>query len=172
MSEALQGPPQRSVTLTEQANGQRIGRSMFIGHTAGYLVAFAIAIGVLAYLGLTRPTSYDAIFAVTTPPTVLHYAYVGLHPYAVLGLSLVGMVIWTDLTVRRRHDRGRSGVDAMIFQILLLASVIIHTFANAPDIVGWLDAVLVLCGLYLFVVLVLLPGNRHENRYGAVPRPD
>ena len=82
------------------------------------------------------------------------------------------MIVWTDLTVRRRHDRGRSGVDAVIFQILLLASVIIHTFADAPDIVGYLDAFLVLFGLYLFVVLVILPGNRQENRYGAVPRPD
>lgn len=172
MSEALQGTPQRGVTLTEQANGQRIPRSMFIGHTAGYLVVFAIAIGVLAYLGLTQPTSYDAVFAVTTPPTVLHYEYVGLHPYAVLGLSLVGMIIWTDLTVRRRHDRGRSGIDAVIFQMLLLASVIIHTFADAPDVVGWLDALLVLYGLYLFVVLVLLPGDRDENRYGARPQPD
>lgn len=172
MTTALEGTPKPGVTLTEQANGQRIPRSMFIGHTAGYLVGFAIAIGVMAFLGLTRPTSYDAVFAVTTPPTVLHYAYVGLNPYAVLGLSLVGLVIWTDLTVRRRHDRGRSGIDAVIFQILLLASVIIHTFANAPDIVGWLDALLVLYGIYLFVVLVLLPGHRAENRYGAVPRPD
>jgi uncharacterized membrane protein YhaH (DUF805 family) len=172
MSDALQGTPPRGATLTEQANGQRLCRSMFIGHTAGYLLILALAIAALAALGLTRPVSYDAIFAVTTPPTVLHYEYIGLHPYAVLGLSLLGMVIWTDLTVRRRHDRGRSGVDAVIFQILLLASVIIHAFANAPDIVGWLDAVLVLYGLYLFVVLVLLPGNRHENRYGAVPRPD
>lgn len=169
MSDALQGTPPRGVTLTEQANGQRIPRSMFIGHTVGYLV---FLIGGLAFAGFTMPTSYDAIFAVTTPPTVVHLPYVGLHPYAVLGLSLVGLVIWSDLTVRRRHDRGRSGVDAVIFQILLLASVIIHTFANAPDIVGYLDAVLVFYGLYLFVVLVILPGNRHENRYGAVPRPD
>jgi uncharacterized membrane protein YhaH (DUF805 family) len=38
--------------------------------------------------------------------------------------------------------------------------------------VGWLDAFLVLYGLYLFVVLVLLPGNRGENAYGPVPKPD
>ena len=74
--------------------------------------------------------------------------------------------------MRCRHDRGRSGVDAAIFQILLLASVIIHTFADAPDIVGYLDAFLVLFGLYLFIVLVILPGNPQENRYGAPPKPD
>jgi uncharacterized membrane protein YhaH (DUF805 family) len=49
--------------------------------------------------------------------------------------------------------------------------VIIHTFANAPDIVGYLDAFLVLLGVYLFFVLVILPGNRGENRYGPVPQP-
>lgn len=172
MSTALEGTPKPSATLTEQANGQRISRSMFIGHTVGYLVILALAIAALAYTGFTRPVSYDAVLAVTTPPTVLQLPYIGLHPYAVIGLSVLAMIVWTDLTVRRRHDRGRSGVDAVIFQILLLASVIIHTFADAADIVGYLDAFLVLYGVYLFVVLVILPGNRHENRYGAVPRPD
>jgi uncharacterized membrane protein YhaH (DUF805 family) len=173
MSHALEGTPKPTVTLTEQANGERIPRSMFIGHTVGYLVLLGIAIIGLTFVpGMTVPTSYDAVFAVTTPPTVLHYPFTGLHPYAVTGLSVIAMLVWTDLTVRRRHDRGRSGVDAVIFQILLLASVIIHTFAYAPDIVGYLDAFLVLFGLYLFVVLVILPGNPHENRYGAIPRPD
>lgn len=172
MSQALEGSPKPTVTLTEQANGQRISRSMFIGHTAGYLIAFALAIAALGVAGFTQPTSYDAVFAVTTPPTTLHSAYVGLHPYAVIGLSVIGMLVWTDLTVRRRHDRNRSGVDAVVFQILLLASVIIHTFADAPDIVGWLDAVLTLYGLYLFVVLVILPGDRDANRYGPRPQPD
>ena len=172
MSQALEGTPKPIVTLTEQANSQRLPRSMFIGHTVGYLLVFAGAIGALAYFGFARPTSYDAVFAVTTPPTVLHLPYVGLHPFAVLGLSVIGMLVWTDLTVRRRHDRGRSGVDAVIFQILLLASVIIHSFADAPDIVGYLDALLVLCGLYLFVVLMILPGDRGANRYGPRPQPD
>lgn len=172
MSQALEGTPKPAVTLTEQANGQRIPRSMFIGHTAGYLLVLALVIVGLSFAGFTVPTSYDAVFAVTTPPTVLHFPYVGLHPYAVIGLSVIAMLVWSDLTIRRRHDRGRSGVDAAIFQILLLASVIIHTFGNAPDIVGYLDAVLVVLGLYLFIVLVIFPGNRGENRYGPVPRPD
>jgi uncharacterized membrane protein YhaH (DUF805 family) len=171
MSQALEGTPKPVVTLTQQANGLRIPRSMFIGHTVGYLLVLAVAIGVLGYFGFAQPTSYDAVFAVTTPPTVIHFTYMGLHPYAVIGLSVVAMIVWTDLTIRRRHDRGRSGVDAAIFQILLLASVIIHTFANAPDIVGYLDAFLVLLGVYLFFVLVILPGNRGANRYGPRPEP-
>ena len=172
MSEALEGTPERGPTLTEQANGQRIGRAMFIGHSVGYLIVFALLIAGLSAAGLTAPGRYHAIFAVTQPSTVLDIPVMGLAPWATMVLALLAMLVWTDLTVRRRHDRGRSGVDAIVFQILLLASVIIHTYADAPDIVGWLDAVLVLYALYLFVVLVLLPGNRDENRYGPVPRPD
>ncbi len=50
--------------------------------------------------------------------------------------------------------------------------VIIHTFGNAPDIVGYLDAVLVVLGLYLFIVLVIFsrkPG-RKPLRVGAAAR--
>lgn len=172
MSYALEGEPKRDNTLTQQANGQRLCRSMFIGHTAGYLLIFAVIAGALAFFGFTRPVSYDAVLGVTMPPTALHFGYVGLHPYATLGLAALASIIWTDLTVRRRHDRNRSGVEAVVWQIFLMASVVLHTFGNAPDIVGYLDAVLVLGGLYLFAVLVLLPGNRAENRYGPIPRPD
>lgn len=172
MSYALQGPPRTGVTLTQQANGRRIGRSMFIGHTVGYLVIFAALIGGLVFAKLTRPVSYDAVFGFTDPASVLHFAYVGLHPYATLALAVLGSIVWTDLCVRRRHDRNRSGLEVIVWQILLLASVIIHTFATAPDIVGYLDAALVLGGICLFVVLVLLPGDRDENPYGPRPKPE
>ncbi|MEO6015158.1 MAG: DUF805 domain-containing protein [Devosia sp.] len=171
MSTALQGPPKAEITLTQQANGRRIGRSMFIGHTAGYLVIFAALIGGLVYAKFTRPVSYDAVFGVTNPATLVHFAYEGLHPYATLALAVLGSFVWTDLCVRRRHDRNRSGAGVIIWQMLVIASVIIHTFANAPDIVGYLDAALVLGGVYLFAVLVLLPGNRGENQYGTAPKP-
>lgn len=171
-SRALDVAPVSGITLTEQANGQRLCRSMFIGHSVGYLLILALVIAGLAFAAFTLPVSYDAVFGLTTPPLVLHLPYTGLHPYAVLGLSLVAMMVWTDLGVRRRRDRGRSGIDVAIFQMLLLASVIIHSFADAPDIVGWLDAALVLYAIYLFVVLVLLPGNPGENRYGLRPQPD
>ena len=169
MSSALEGTPKPVLTLTEQANGQRIPRSMYIGHSVGYLLILAAIYFALAMAGLGQPSTYYAYF---TPNDVVSFGFMGLHPYAAVGLAVLAGIIWLDLAVRRRHDRGRSGVDAAIFLILLLASVIVHGFANAPDVVGWLDAFLVLYGVYLFVVLVLLPGTPHENRYGAVPRPD
>lgn len=172
MSQALEGTPRPGLTLTEQANGQRIGRAMFIGHTAGWLIILGLTVAALVATGFVAPGRYYAVFAVTQPPTVIDVPVMGLTPWATLAVMIAAMLVWTDLTIRRRHDRGRSGVDAAIFQILLLASVIIHSFANAPDIVGWLDALLALYGVYLFVVLVLLPGNRKENRYGPVPKAD
>jgi uncharacterized membrane protein YhaH (DUF805 family) len=171
MSQALQGPPRTEITLTQQANGRRVGRSMFIGHSVGYLLIFGALIGGLVFAKLIRLVSYDAVFTVTSPATVLHFAYTGLHPYATMALAVLASFVWTDLCVRRRHDRGRSGAGVIIWQMLVLASVAIHTFGNAPDIVGYLDALLVLGGVYLFVVLVLLPGNRGENEYGTAPKP-
>ena len=172
MSEALTGRPQRGLTLTEQANSRRIGRAMFIGHSAGYLLVLAAIAVALAAAGFAQSARYRAVFAITTPPFVIDEAVKVLVPWAMLALALVAALVWTDLGVRRRHDRGRSGTDVAIFQILFLASVIIHGFAEAPDITGWLDALLVLYALYLFVLLALLPGTPHENRYGPVPRPD
>jgi uncharacterized membrane protein YhaH (DUF805 family) len=172
MSSALEGPERRTVTLAEQANSSRLRRSTFIGHSAGYLVIFALVAAGLAFAGFTRPVSYDAVFAAGEPPLVLHLPYTGLHPYATLALAVIAAIVWTDLTVRRRHDRGRSGTGAVIWQMLFVASVILHGFAEAPDIVGWLDALLVLGGAYLFVVLALLPGTRGANRYGPPPELD
>jgi len=172
MSSALEGPTGRATTLTEQANGSRLARSTFIGHSAGYLIVLALVAAGLAYTGLTWPVSYDAVFALAEPPLVLHLPYTGLHPYATLALALVGALIGIDLSVRRRHDRNRSGTGAVIWQMLFVASVIIHSFADAPDIVGYLDAVLVVSGLYLFIVLALLPGTRGDNRYGPPPQLD
>lgn len=171
MSQALTGSPQRGVTLTEQANSQRIGRSMFIGHSAGYVLVLIGIVVALSLTGFAQPGRYQAVLAVTDPPLVIDQPVTVLVPWAMLALALLAALIWTDLGVRRRHDRGRSGVDVVVFQILFLASVVIHGFAHAPDIVGWLDGLLVLYGLYLFFVLVLLPSSAHENRYGPVPRP-
>lgn len=172
MSQALEGTPHRGQTLTEQANSRRIGRAMFIGHTVGWLIIVGLTVAALVATGFIAPGHYHVVFAATQPPTVVDIPVMGLSPWATLAVMLVAMLVWTDLTIRRRRDRGRSGVDAIIFQILLLASVIIHSFADAPDIVGYLDAVLVLYGLYLFVVLVLLPSDRGANRYGPRPEPN
>jgi uncharacterized membrane protein YhaH (DUF805 family) len=159
MSTALEGTPKPTATLTEQANGQRIPRSMFIGHTVGYFCILALVIVASFFVGLLRPPNsptgqweLDRNFAVA--------------------LLVVGSLVALDLMVRRRHDRGRSGVDAAVWLMLAAALALIHIYGKAHDLVLWFDAFVGLFGLYLFVVLVILPGNAHENRYGAVPRPD
>jgi uncharacterized membrane protein YhaH (DUF805 family) len=170
MTDALQGQQPKGTTFREQSNARRIGRARFLGHTAGYLVILALIGGALAFAGFRAGAGYHAVFVGMTPPYEINFDYPGLNPWVALGLSILGFLLFTDLTVRRRHDRNRRGTDAVIWQVLLLANSILHTFNLAPYVVGWLDGVLVLSGIYLFVVLVLLPGTRGPNRYGPDPR--
>src|SRR5689334_18385492 len=96
MSQALEGTPHRGQTLTEQANGQRIGRSMFIGHTVGWLVIVGIVTAGFVMLGFVSPGRYYAVFAVTEPPTVIDLPVMGLTPWATLGVAVFAMLVWTD----------------------------------------------------------------------------
>ena len=170
MSQALEGTSDHGQTLTEQANGQRIGRAMFIGHSVGWVIILALISIALIMFGFRAELRPSDLFGPAQPG--MNVVIFVPTPWASMALSVVAALIWTDLGVRRRHDRNRSGVDVVVYQLLAVASVIIHLFADAADIVGWLDLFLAAYALYLFVVLVLLPGNRGENRYGPVPRPD
>jgi uncharacterized membrane protein YhaH (DUF805 family) len=87
-------------------------------------------------------------------------------------LLAASTLVWCDLIIRRRHDRNRAGLDGMLWLVLFLASQVLFWLKIMPEFVRWLDLVVCAGALYLFVVLVILPGNPHENRYGAVPRPD
>ena len=89
------------------------------------------------------------------------------------GLTIVSALFLQVATnLANDYFDARSGVDVVVYQLLAVGSVIIHLFADAADIVRWLDLFLAAYALYLFVVLVLLPGNRGENRYGPVPNSD
>ena len=182
MSTALEGTPKRGVTLTEQANGRRIGRSMFIGHTVGYLLIF-VALNVLlngvhfSVDGLKFSYAWNASITpsvnLSSSPPLLHLNLLAGNLIVSGLLFAASVLIWCDLIVRRRHDRGRSGIDGAIWMLALVASQITWLVDPLPEAVtAWLDYAVYAGALYLFVVLVLLPGNRHENRYGAVPRPD
>jgi uncharacterized membrane protein YhaH (DUF805 family) len=169
MSQALEGAPRPGPTLTEQANSRRIGRATFIGHSIGWLILFGLIGGALAYLGLGREVAYEAVLGFADPPQQIRQLLPGFHPWATIGLAALGFIVWADLGVRRRHDRNRSGADVMLWLTVMLAEVIVHSFDLAPLAVAYVDAALLLGGLYLLVVLVFLPGQPGENRYG--PRP-
>jgi uncharacterized membrane protein YhaH (DUF805 family) len=180
MSHALEGTPKPVVTLTEQANSRRIGRSMFIGHTAGYVIVF-LAISIILNgvrfsvegIGFSFDAMllYEGRIDLSTIPPIAHLHFLGGNLIVSAVLFAAAVLVSCDLIVRRRHDRGRSGVDGLIWMALLVASQITYTLSLYVAAV-WLDLLVYAGGLYLFVVLVILPGNPGENRYGAVPRPD
>lgn len=180
MTTALEGTPKRGISLTEQANGRRIGRSMFIGHTVGYLIVFAVIQAVVesVTMGLATGTFYFVGFRygfeldTTVMPPRAHISFIAGN--LIVGSILVALqvLVWTDLIVRRRHDRGRSGADGLVWMGLFIASQVLFLFDGTRDAVRWLDLLVYSGAVYLFVVLVFLPGDRHDNRYGALPRPD
>lgn len=180
MSYALQGSPPRGATLTEQANSQRLCRSMFIGHGIAYVIVFAViaslAQTVIVWLetGLFAPQiGLGLALAIDTtimPPLV----YVDLLPDNLIASTIIlalQTLVWLDLIVRRRHDRGASGIDGMLFLALLIATQLLYVLGAPRQILAGVNLALYALALYLFVVLVLLPGDRGENRYGARPRP-
>jgi len=161
MAHALPGAEAPKPTLRDEANAARIGRARFVGHAVGFtLIVLAIEIA-LTFAGLkeTRPMG-------ATSMTVPHH-------WLALAGSIVLLLALLDLAIRRRHDRGRSGVDAFVALVLLEAAFLTGVLGPIPQVppiaVG---AVAGLAGLYLLVVLVILPSSRTINHYGAPPNPD
>lgn len=178
MTDALEGPRVNGPTLSEQANSPRIGRARFIGNGVGFLILFmAISAAISAVhtrlagggwvvsLPFFR-TSTDLTFS---PPS-LHIGMIGPNVVADSVLLVVATLLWMDLIVRRRRDRGRSGVDGVVWQVLFLLSQGLYQLHILIPVVRWLDLVLAVGAVYLFVVLVILPGTNGPNRYGPDPR--
>ena len=85
--------------------------------------------------------------------------------------SALAFLCLVDLAVRRRHDRGESGVDCAALLLLLeliFAASLFGLLASIPLAVT--AAIAGLAGLYLLVVLAVLRGNTGPNAYGQDPR--
>lgn len=161
MTNALEGTEVPKPTLREQANAARIGRARCIGHVVGYVLIIALIEIGLTFAGLKETRQMGAT-AVTVP-----------NHWVALAGSVVLLLALIDLAIRRRHDRGRSGVDAFVALLLLEAAylgTVLGPVAPIPPMA--VAAVAGVCGLYLLVMLALLPGNRGDNRYGPPPRTE
>jgi uncharacterized membrane protein YhaH (DUF805 family) len=74
------------------------------------------------------------------------------------------------ITVPRLHDVGRSGW----WLLALLAAEIIAVMIGWPhgtDGILMAGGIVVLCSLFLLVILALVPGQPHANKWGDPPRP-
>jgi uncharacterized membrane protein YhaH (DUF805 family) len=159
MTDALEGPRVKDVTLREQANAPRIGRARFIGNAIGIVLLILLIEVGLAFAGLKEEAPSGASGA------ILPSRWVSLAGSALAFLCLV------DLAVRRRHDRGESGVDCAALLLLLeliFAASLFGLLASIPLAVT--AAIAGLAGLYLLVVLAVLRGNTGPNAYGQDPR--
>lgn len=159
MTDALEGRRAKGPTLREQANWPRIGRARFIGNVVGIALLVLLVEVALTFAGFK-----DTIRA---PQGELSLP----NRWVVLAGSLVLFVCQLDLAVRRRHDRGKSGVDVAVVLILLEAlgvAAIFGLLVAIPTVAT--AAVSAVAGVYLLVVLAILPGDKGPNRYGPDPR--
>jgi uncharacterized membrane protein YhaH (DUF805 family) len=160
MANALLGPEETKPTLREEANAPRIGRSRFIGHGIGIAIVLgAILVGIRVLSGKAVP---DPLLQVT------------IDRYAAVVIATLFLLALLDLGIRRRHDRGRSGVDCVVALMLLEAVAIAIIFERVPVGIPLMatGGLAALIGLYLIMMLCILPGNTGVNRYGESPRPD
>lgn len=161
MTNALEGTEPPKPTLREQANAPRIGRARFIGHVVGYVLIIALIEIGLTLAGLKETRQMGAT-TVTVP-----------NHWVSLAGSLVLLLALIDLAIRRRHDRGRSGIDAFVALLLLEAAYLSTVLGPVVPIPAMaVAAVAGVSGLYLLVMLALLPGSRGDNRYGPPPRTE
>jgi len=161
MTNALEGVEAPKPTLRDEANATRIGRARFIGHAVGFTLIVLVIEIALTFAGLKETRQMGA-----EPITVPHH-------WLALAGSIILLLALLDLAIRRRHDRGRSGIDAFVALVLLEAAFLTTVLGPIPRVppiaVGVVAA---LAGLYLVLVLAVLPGSRADNRYGTPPKPD
>lgn len=163
----------------------RIGRQTWWFGALGFVgVAFVLA------LAITLPLLSETI-------TSLGEAPIGgggmAERFAVLiqRMSLAGLILYAVLAyplyclcVKRRHDRGSSGWDLLVYGLLAAVPSLIFAFGWGIDLsdfgddmilpveTRWmtiLSSCLSLFGLYLTVVMGLLKGTAGPNAYGPDP---
>lgn len=92
--------------------------------------------------------------------------------------SLVTLVPWLAVTVRRFHDTNRSGWWLLVLLLAIAMAVVFTIFAygslgGAPTSYsfagGALLAVVILGAFITMLVFMVLPGTDGPNRYGADP---
>lgn len=167
----------------------RLNRAPFWGY--GILLIVVAGIIQSAVMGtLLGPTLAELgeQFAQDKSPSVndIVAMFSGIAPrlgWTVLVLQAVFSIPTAALCVKRRHDRNSSGLDVWIYlglSLLVTLLMLLGIGLSATEIEGvtlpipdsWLQLVqllLVIYGIYLFVVLCFLKGTVGPNSYGPDP---
>ena len=160
----------------------RIGRKQFwigaillgiAGLIVGYIIMAIFGVGMMNFISAANSdTSTADMMALMT-----RSAWANLVVYLLMLYPAAAMMI------KRRHDRGNSGLDVWIYlgiavlMILVQALGVGYAVSEVAGIEmvtpsGWMSIIGALVGifaLYLLVVCGFLKGNEGDNAYGADP---
>jgi uncharacterized membrane protein YhaH (DUF805 family) len=134
----------------------RIGRLRYLAWslaaTAIALLAGGIAFGVFTALGLNSDLSLPTIIGALL----------------VIMVSIAMIVFYIQIGVKRLHDMGWSGW-------LLLLSLLPYAgaaFSIIPDVGEFISAIFSIAGGVFSIIMLVVPGSKAANRFGAPPQPN
>jgi len=94
----------------------------------------------------------------------------GLKPWGSFVLFVLLIVPWAALGVKRRHDRGASGLDLGGFiAFVAIVEVFSNLMADANIVIMGASLIVTVWAICLFVLLGCLKGTAGPNSYGPDP---
>jgi uncharacterized membrane protein YhaH (DUF805 family) len=136
------------------------------------VVVLIIAGLILSWiLSLIFGTGFIMDMTVVQDPAAM-LAYVQRAAWVGLITSLVLTYPYIALTVKRRHDRGNNGYDAIGLIVLSLLSNLLTALGISPPMSplgGVISVVLLVAAIYILVQVGFLRGTPGPNQYGPDP---
>jgi uncharacterized membrane protein YhaH (DUF805 family) len=148
----------------------RIGRADFWKGSIGIFVGYLVLGGLAIALGFSTEQNFTQTIAVEGEEA---QQIVGtqwqVNPWATFLITLIMMVPFTFLAVKRRHDRNFSGVDIYGFVALqLLIGLLAAVGFNGAPLVA-LSVVSLVWSICLLILLGFLRGTVGGNDFGPDP---
>jgi uncharacterized membrane protein YhaH (DUF805 family) len=151
--------------------GRRIGRLQYwLGSISIFGATIFIGV-VLMVLGFADVKTVSGTVQLSTGESQpFSSTTFTLKPWAWIPLSILMSIAWLAFSIERRHDRGNSGVDAIVFAVASVVNQVLHAFQIGEGIPLFIfDCLMLAAGLYMLVVLGFLRGTPGPNQYGPDP---
>ena len=140
----------------------RVSRRIFWLGILGIFIGMVVVSLLLMWLGLS-----DVSSATTASSNSFSIA---LNPLGSLIVAVLAAIPAIPLSIARRHDRGRSGIDVVIVSVVALLTQLLALVGLADNaVVAVFSFAAGIGSLYLLVVLGFLPGDAGTNAYGRSP---